>query len=313
MISVIMAHYRREELLYKTLWGYRHTRTPEELEDIEFVIIDDDGGRSKTFWKVVGLHRSALKITAAAMDEKTHNTSGPMNFGIKLATGDLFVLTNPENIPVTPHLLTKLKGYMDGKPNRHFSGACYSLNKTDSDAFTLDIDKKEEFLRSVSKINVVNRKFGNNGSHSGWRQHSKYFPGKLFFLSAMWRAPLFALRGFDEDYMKGQSREDVDLVWRATKMKMEFFHTDSLVVYHQFHFGPGCHKLKPERAAKVAINVAIFNSKRKLKLVARNVGREWGKPKSARRVEKWFEIRKPASIGTSITENPVTAVQISSE
>jgi len=289
MISVIMAHYRREELLYKTLWGYVHVHTPEELKDVEFVIVDDDGGRSKTLDKVVKLHRRRLKITTASMDEGTHNPSGPMNFGLRLAVGDLFVLTNPENIPATPHLLTKLKAYMDGHPNRYLSGACYSMDERDSSKFDLDIDSREKFMKSLKSVELKSRKFGNNGSHSGWRQHTKYFPGRLYFLAAMWKEPLFKMRGFDEDYMMGQSRDDVDLVWRARRMKMEFLATNELAVLHQFHFGPGCHKLKADRREKVSINFATFNRKKNLRSPVRNLDREWGQPKSGKWVDRWGE------------------------
>lgn len=289
-VSIIMAHYRREELLYRTLWGYRHTHTAEELDDVEFVIVDDDGGRSKTFWKVIRYHSRALKITAASMDEGTHNTSGPMNYGIKLATGGLFVLTNPENIPVVPSFIPRLRDLMNGRPNRYLSGACYSLDKNDTDQFAAPIESAQEFVAAISRIQVHERRFGNNGVHSGWRQHSKHFPGRLFFLAALFKKPLFKMRGFDEDYMKGQAREDVDFVHRIKRMKdMRFFHTDKLVVFHQYHFGPGCHKLLPERKEKVSINFATFKEKKDLPTSVRNESREWGVFKSAGRVEAWYE------------------------
>ena len=294
-VSVIMAHYKREELLYRTLWGYRHLHTPEELEDIEFVIIDDDGGKSKTFRRVVEFHSYALKIIAAAMSEKTsrggetHNTSGPMNLGIQLATGDLFVLTNPENIPITPHLLTKIYDLMKDKKNRHLSGNCYSLDEVDTNRFTgVDFANNTDFLKAVeSFLPFKDRAFGMNGSHTGWRQHSVFKPLHYFFLSSMWREPLFKMRGFDEKFLEGQGGEDVDFINRVKKMKMELFHTDDLIVLHQFHYGPNSHKLQPERKIATPINrdTRLANAKRGGYSV--NVGKGWGQPKSARCIRRW--------------------------
>lgn len=297
MISVIMAHYKREELLYRTLWGYRHLHTPEELKNVEFVIVDDGGGISNTFWKVIKIHSRALNITAAAMSEKTalgfktHNTSGPMNFGIKLATGDLFVLTNPENIPMTPHLLPEIYGLMKDKKNRHLSGNCYSLSEYSTSRFmNLDFSNKMRFLLAMEGlIPFEDKRFGANGVHSGWRQHSEFVPNHFFFLASIWKEPLFRMRGFDERFLQGQGGEDVDFVNRVKKLGMELFHTDDLLVIHQFHYGPDCHKLQPERIPAVAINkVFRLENAKDIKYVA-NTGKKWGAPESASKIIRWHK------------------------
>ena len=299
LLSVVMAHYRREELLYRTLWGYRHLHTPEELGDVEFVIVDDDGGVSKAFWKVIEFHGRALKITAAAMSEKTksgektHNASGPMNLGFKLATGDLFVLTNPENIPTVPRLLTTTRKLMLKCPKRYLTGACYSMGSSDTSIFSdIDCRDKTAFIEALQRtMPWENRKWGYNGASSGWIQHSRYNFFRFYFLAAIWREPLFKIRGFDEDYMKGQSSEDDDLLYRVKRLGMEMFHTDELIVLHQYHYGEGCHKLKLDRGAKVSINHKLLAEKRG-KSIKRNLDREWGAPGSVCKVSKWHECAK---------------------
>ena len=293
-ISVIMAHYKREDLLDKTLWGYRHLHSQEELHNVEFVIIDDDGGQSAEFCKVVERHSGALNITAAAMSEKTksgeetHNPSCPMNFGIKLATGDLFVLTNPENIPTVPGILTDTRELMVGHPKRYLTGACYSLGESDTDIFN-EIDRTDKISFAMALKRLINwkpQKWGKNGTYSGWIQHGKYNSFHFYFYAALWREILFSIRGFDEDYMEGQSSEDDDFLARVKHMGMQMFHTDELVVLHQFHYGAGCHKLKSDRGAKVAINHALLAKKRK-EHWKRNRDREWGAPESACTISSW--------------------------
>lgn len=301
-ISVIMAHYKREELLYRTLWGYRYFHTPEELGNVEFVIVDDGGGESETFWKVIKFHSYALKITAAAMNEKTssgketHNTSGPMNFGIKLAIGDLFVFTNPENIPMVSQLLPRIYRLMSDKKgrrfeNRHLSGNCYSLDKPDTDRFgKIDCTNRNDFLKVLrSFMPFLTRPFGMNGSSTGWRQHSEFKPNHFFFLSSIWRESLFKLGGFDEKFLQGQGGEDVDFANRVKKMEMELFHTDNLVVLHQFHYGPGCHKLQPERKLAIPINKRTRLENEKSNEYSVNIGKEWGQPKSAKCISRWWQ------------------------
>ena len=291
MISVIMAHYKREELLYRTLWAYRHQHTPEELKDVEFVIVDDDGGRSETFWKVLKVHSKALNITAASMDEGTNNASGPMNYGIKLSKGEFIVLTNPENIPYTPHLLTKMFGSLEKWEKYYCSGACYSMDKFDTDTLVLSAvwEDKKSCLNAIKSVELKKREYGVNGLFSGWRQHSKYYPGHLYFLVGIHRESLLEIGGFDEDYMKGQGREDVDLVCRVKKKGLVIKHSDELVVLHQFHFWPDSHKLRPNRKKMWEINNKTFLSKQDLDSEVRNAGKNWGCPESGTKIRSYCE------------------------
>jgi len=277
-----MAHYKREELLYRTLWAYRDQHTPEELKNIEFVIVDDDGGKSELFRKVLKVHSKALNITAASMDEGTNNASGPMNYAIKLSKGELVVLTNPENIPYTPHLLTKIKRLMMmGGLVRHLACACYGLSDGHTDELRdVDWSSPQQFVNCLSETEF--NSISSNGSIKGlegWRQHTRYRPADWYFLSAIFRKPLYTIRGFDEDYMEGQGKEDVDFANRVIKLGMEMVRTDEIVCLHQNHYNADSHQFASNRKDAVRQNTKVFKTKRADR-IACNIGRKWGNPKS---------------------------------
>lgn len=275
-ISVIMAHFRREEQLYRTLWGYRHQHDPEELEDVEFIIVDDGGNRSATFWKVAEFHGFHLKITAASMDEKTKNASLPMNLGIKMATGDLVVLTNPENIPYTPHLLTKIRERLEHSPNCYLSCGCYSLDRESTAPFALIDWTSVDSIKALKRIKFE-PKMGTRGS-IGWYNHSRYRPAHLYFLTAMHRHKLLELGGFDEEYAKGQAFEDSDLVMRIRKAGMKIVPADDIVCIHQYHYN-FVPNLSRERFKDVARNQKTFRARKLSKSFKANEGLTWGCPK----------------------------------
>lgn len=285
LLSVVMAHYRREEHLFRALFGYRHQHSPEELKDVEFVIIDDDGGRSKTFWKVIEYHSYALKIVAASMNEGTKNPSLPMNYGIKLASGKFVVLTNAENIPHTPRLLTELRGRLESFPNRYLSCGCYSLDAVNTAPFSdIDWTDKAQVCKMLGLIRFIQRP-GARGK-LGWFNHSKFRPAHFYFLTGMHRDKLVKLGGFDEDFARGQAFEDADLVQRVKKAKVEIKPADDIVCLHPHHYNSSLGR-SPDRDVAVAINQSLFYKKNKQGLWQANKGKMWGKPRGKVRVKRW--------------------------
>lgn len=283
-ISIVMAHYKREEFLYRALWGYRHLHTPEELEDVEFVVVDDDGGKSSTFWKVIELHKRALKITAASL-RGTRNPSLPMNFGIKLATGQLVALTNAENVPYVPHMLTDIKQRLDGTDKLYLSCGCYNLDVNDTaNAFSkVDWTKLRSVVGGLRKIKLLPR-MGARG-RSGWYNHSTHRPAHLYFLVALPRENLLSIGGFDEDYAKGRAFEDADLIMRLRRSGVKIVPADDLVCIHPHHYNAAL-DMSRERIAGLKRNQELFKAKRRNKSFVANSGREWGKPKNSI-IKKW--------------------------
>jgi len=288
MISVVMAHYRREELLYRALWAYRHLHSPEELSNVEFVIVDDDGGRSDLFWKVIKLHRRGLNITAAAMDDKTTNACKPLNFGIKLAIGKTLVLTNTENIPAVPGLLTCMKDELVDEIKRYLSCGCYSLPQFITQKFgKVKWEDREEAIKAIHKLKPRENRMAASGQE-GWYNHSRFRPAHLYFLVAMPMITMRALGGFDESYARGYGYEDSDLVERIRRAHIEIITEDKLFCYHQYHFNSEF-RMSDKRKSGYCKNGLIFKQNRASGQTVRNKRAGWGKPEGKVRVERWHE------------------------
>jgi len=284
-LSVVMAHYKREEHLYNALWGYRQLHFPEELKDVEFVVVDDGGGKSETFWKVIKVHQNYLNITVGAMTG-TRNPSLPMNFGLKLATGKIVVLTNAENIPLTPHLLTDISRRMDKLGDVYLSCGCYNLDarETKSILSKTDWTSRQKVVESLKKIRLVPR-MGARG-RAGWYNHSVYRPAHLYFLVAIRRSSLIKIGGFDEDYAKGRAFEDADLIMRVRRSGVKVVTADDLVCIHPHHYNAAL-DMTPERAVGLRLNQELYKARCKNKgTFLANAGRQWGNPRKAI-VEKW--------------------------
>ena len=281
-----MAHYEREELLYRTLWAYRHQHTPEELKDVEFVIVDDAGGRSKTFWKIIKIHRNAgLNITAAGIDEGTTNACVPLNFAVRLAIGDIIVLTNAENFPAVEHILTSIKDRMGNKVKRYLSCGCYSLSKSYTDRFKkFEWENKEQFEKAIEPIVTRPQAAGGSGCE-GWYNHSKHRPAHLYFLVAMRKVVFEALGGFDERYASGYAFEDSDFTRRIKRAKIEIAKADDIYCYHQYHFN-SAFRGSSKRYIGVVRNSRIY--KNSDTNVMRN-NDKWGIISKKRIVRSWFD------------------------
>ena len=289
MISVIMAHYRREELLYRTLWAYRHLHTPEELKNIEFIIVDDDGGRSDVFWKVIKLHRSGLNITAAAIDEKTTNACMPLNFGVKLAVGKNLVLTNTENIPSVPSLLTHMQDRLGDEIKRYLSCGCYAIGSyvTHKVLAKVKWEDREEARLAIDVLKPKENRSAASG-HEGWYNHSRYRPAHLYFLVAIPRITMCALGGFDENFAHGYGSEDSDLVRRIRVARLEIKTYDHLMCYHQYHFNTKF-RTSAKRKHGYTRNGIIAGQNKHAGIAVVNERREWGVPIEEVRVERWHD------------------------
>ena len=100
-LSIVLATYNRASLLERSIsWGYMRQTMP--LSDFEIIVLDDDS--TDHTLKVCNQARSnGLNLTYVRLHMpegmKWRDASSILNQGIRLASGELILLTHPEVIP----------------------------------------------------------------------------------------------------------------------------------------------------------------------------------------------------------------------
>jgi glycosyltransferase involved in cell wall biosynthesis len=257
-ISVVMPHYKRAKLLDNTLKAYTALHTPETLQNVEFIVVDDSGNTDSEFWEVIDKY-SVLNIKAFSIDERTYVPVIPFNFGIRRARGEVVVLAHTECLPSPPNLLGNIATLSF---NMYISCACYSIPKDEL-----------MFAFHNNNLELIARAARFNGD-LGWYNHSKYNPRHIPFTAAIRRQHLIDIRGFDEDYAYGSWRDDIDLIDRLRRKGLELIIADGLIVFHQWHYDEN---FETANQNLIDRNKAIYESKRNDPVIRND--ENWGTPK----------------------------------
>ena len=233
-LSIVSPYFNRKKELYRTL----KTLTKSEVQDFEYVIVDDgseDSQRIEDFekeFKFIRLRRIDPK------DKHHVNPCIPYNMAISMALGDIVLLQSPECF----HLGDVLKYAVENtKNNKYIVFSCYSLGqKTSSTLSNVDFSLPSNELRdAVTKTigGFTNSSCDVVGRYDSWFAHPVYRNCMFNFLASLTREDLLDLGGFDERFANGHAYDDTDFIARVLKKKMEFSMTADPFCVHQYH-GP---------------------------------------------------------------------------
>jgi len=262
-ISVLMAHYKRSEILDHTLSIYEYSHDQSELDQVEFVIIDDSNGEDTRFPDIINKHRDKLRIKAAMINEGTKNPVIPLNYAIKWAEGEYVLLTCCEIRPVIPNILTRL--YFHCELDRYVTCGAYSISEQDT-AMLIQNPKIEFdiplFNKGVSTTPDI-----------GWLQHSKFRNERVTFFAAINRERLIEIGGYDEDFKDGWSWDDNELRDRIERNGFQIVTLDYILTLHLWHYTTykNDHPIEDKNR-----NEEIYRAKKAERALRANEGREWG-------------------------------------
>lgn len=210
--SIIMPYYNRPELRF-SLDSYRYLY--KNRSDFEIVIVEDSKNASD-----VEMHK-ALMDTVAKYPElcirviqdplKSYNPSSKYNVGVKKASGEIIILTNPE----VPHVSDLLK-FIDSTDmsNLYLIFACLAVYV---------VNNVVDFKDSEFKFYM-------------WYQHTQYRDVRYHFCTAILKDNyLNRVKGFDERYCAGIAYDDDNFVKRVMKSGMIMLPVDDLITYHIEH------------------------------------------------------------------------------
>jgi len=209
--SILMPYYKRDVQLFSTLQSFANFYA--DRKDYEIIIIEDA--------KSNDLDRLYLSMVLKTFDflnikriqgttEESFSPATNYNIGSKQASGDFFILTNPENMHKVD-ILSGLDQIFNESENSYIVCSCLSVNHKSL---------------SVSKINNIEGK---------WYQHSEIRNTGCHFLSAISRENYFKVGGFSKELSAGVGYDDDDFRNKVQKFGIPFIYRDDLPTFHLFH------------------------------------------------------------------------------
>jgi GT2 family glycosyltransferase len=201
--------------------------------NFEIIAVDDASADNQSIADLPNTF-SSLNLRVVRINKNAKwwvNPCMPNNIGFAVASGDVFIIQNPECLHMGDIISYTAKHMLS---NKYIAFGCYALdnNKT-RQVVSVNGGATEELLKIISPTNDVLLEAC--PSMNRWYQHSKYSDRCLNFCTAISREDLEDLGGFDEEYAEGISYDDTEFIARVRKKGMDVGMVDNPFVLHQWH------------------------------------------------------------------------------
>ena len=225
-ISIVMGYYNRKKQLINTLNDFEKKY---KNYNYEVIIVDDNSTNENKLKDILNNYSYPINLIEISEEEKGNriNPCITYNKGFKEAKGKYVVIQNPECI----HIGNILKYVLDNlTSDDYIAFPCYSCN---SENLT------NKLLNNISLIN--NQEFNYyNRSTLPWYNHSVYRPVHYHFCACIMNDNLKLLGGFNEEYSKGHSYDDNEILLSIKEnlqlnIKTIDFDEKGCYVIHQWH------------------------------------------------------------------------------
>jgi len=224
MISIVTAYYNRKQLFYETLKSIKRSK----FKDIEIIAVDDGSSpehRIESFTDEFPF----LKIIRLEKEGKWYNNPCiAFNIGLRKSVGDIIVLQNPECLHIHDVL-----SYISENVNdyNYLTISTYGVNEKINKE--LPIYAEDNTL--VSYFKTLPQQAYVGWDSLGWYNHSRYRPVAYHFCSAITKANMAKLNGFDERYARGIGYDDNEILVRISRLGLKIIIEDNISVIHQYH------------------------------------------------------------------------------
>lgn len=224
--SIVMPYHNRIGQLYNTLMSFVHHY--DKRNDFEIIIVEDIKNKNNKEWNndliaVIKNFNKSLNIRLInSDDDNCFNPSKLFNVGVKQATGEYIILTNPECFHYS-NILSELD-QIENLRQSYVVCACLNIHK-----YKLFSDNFESFQFEP---------------HS-WYQHSKFRNAMFHFCSCISKENYLKIGGFDERFAEGYCYDDDDLRETVKRNNIQFIVRDDILSLHQAH----------ETAARNVLNI----------------------------------------------------------
>lgn len=215
--SIICAYFERPQQFENTLQSIEY-HYADMLDKIEMIVIDDSSRDVLSAERVLVEHSIPYKLKAVDRRNRQFRNPGVLyNLAAEIASSDLLLLTNPENIHCGNLIRPALQIHKKGQ---YTVFACRTLRAVPSsfNTFNRDIDA-----------------WTNWGEVEGWYQHSVIYNRLLHFASFITKDDYTKLGGFDPAYDQGLGYEDNDFIEKVIQQGLNVWVIDDPFVAHTPH------------------------------------------------------------------------------
>jgi hypothetical protein len=233
---IIMPYYKRPELRF-SLKSY--TIFYSGRNDVEIILIEDSKNAESAvhheeLFNTLKIHGGSLNIKVITDPVRSYNPSTKYNLGVKNASGDIIMLTNPE----TPHR-TDILGVLDKEHPEDVYNVCSCL--------AMYLSKENQDL------------FNSEFQEHMWYQHSVHRNALYHFCTVLSKKNYLKIGGFDERYSNGIAYDDDNFVRRVLHGAIQMISRDDLLTYHIEH--PRDYSISSEEYRRLwRINNALWAS-----------------------------------------------------
>ncbi len=225
-LSVVISVYNRINFFRRTLYTYANQTMNKN--NYELVVVDDSStvdikGLCKEYSKKYGIKFQYIKFNrdGGAIKPLTFTPALSNNIGIKLAKGDIVVITGPETLQKENNLLLSYNSINDNN-NLCIYGYTYRSDL----AFVRELEESDEWQKmKFSRVLDINGAKADKTINNGW----------WWYYLAVRKSHLLDMRGVDERFMLGISGEDDDLANRLIAKKLEMTRNHDIICIHQDH------------------------------------------------------------------------------
>lgn len=220
--SVVMPYYKRPELRF-TLDSY--TEYYSYRDDLEVIIVEDSKNYQseemhKELTELVKRYTSKIPIVVVRDPKVSYCPSSKYNLGVRVASGSIIMLTNPE----TPHNFDFFKKLDKiDFTNKYVVCACASVKVT--------VDRGTFFNSDLEFVQ--------------WYQHSEHRNAQYHFCSVISKENYNRIGGFDERFSAGIAFDDDNFLMRVKKSNLDVVVRDDIYAYHIEH--PRDYSITPDK------------------------------------------------------------------
>jgi glycosyltransferase involved in cell wall biosynthesis len=215
-VTIVMTYLNRKKQLLNTL------KSIEKYNyDVRIIIVDDASSEEESIAYLSGGNMKVITLK----DKTWLNPCIAFNTGFAEAKDDIILIQNAENIHMGNILGSVVNNIQRGI---YLNYAAYSLNKEQTDRICNGEEPENVIYPLYEYKNIA---WGENG----WYNHSTHKPTMAHFCSAITRADLYDMGGFDERFYDGLGFDDNEFSTRIIKMGLLFRMIDDPFVAHQRH------------------------------------------------------------------------------
>ena len=238
--SILFPYFRRSGHLHNTLISFLHHYS--HRNDYEVILAEDfknrnDDHEHSELMKVVRRFEDKINIVLLTVQKETWNPCLAFNRAAEAASGDFYLVSNPECFHQV-NILEALDKEFAEDPWVYV--VCSCRNRVNCNFF---IDAFDQL----------------GGKDEAWYSHSVHRDGCLHFCNALSKECWEMVQGFDEDYQFGIAYDDNDFINRIRRVKLKIRKRDDLLTVHIGH-GPAHVDAVIRRQLEI-VNWKVFDRK----------------------------------------------------